>query len=67
MFITEDGYKLKLKMPETMKLSGSTKKLMGKTRNGENVPSVEVVEVNHIEPSNLVFLKTYKTEFDNTY
>ena len=32
-------------MPETMKLFGSTKKLIGKTKNGENVPSLEVVEV----------------------
>ena len=28
-----------------MKLSGSTKKLIEKTKNGENVPSLEVVEV----------------------
>ena len=27
-----------------MKLIGSTKKLTGKTQNGENVPSLEVVE-----------------------
>ena len=32
-------------MPETIKLSGSIKKLTGKTRNGEKVPSLEVVEV----------------------
>ena len=32
-------------MPETMKLSGCTKKLIDKTKNGENVPSLEVVEV----------------------
>ena len=28
-----------------MKLFGSTKKLIDKTKNGENVPSLEVVEV----------------------
>ena len=33
-----DGY-----MPKTMKLFGSTKKLINKTKNGENVPSLEVV------------------------
>ena len=33
-----DGYTLK-----TMKLFGSTKKLINKTKNGENVPSLEVV------------------------
>ena len=32
-------------MPEAMKLSGSTKKLIDKTKNGENVPSLEVFEV----------------------
>ena len=32
-------------MPETIKLFGSIKKLTGKTRKGEKVPSLEVVEV----------------------
>ena len=32
-------------MPETMKLFGSTKKLIDKTKNGEKVLSLEVVEV----------------------
>ena len=78
-----------------MKLFGSTNKLIDKTKNGEKVPSLEVVEVVlvqsnlvdnqyqrksevlynftpnksyaylfNVEPSNLVFLKTYNTEFD---
>ena len=78
-----------------MKLFRSTKKLIDKTKNGENVPSREVVQVVlfqcnlvdnqyqqkfevlytfipnksyayllNVEPSNLVFLKTYNTEFD---
>ena len=96
VFDIKDGYKLELQMPETMKLFGSTKKLLGKTKNKENVLSLEVVEVvlvqwnlvdNHyrqkfevlhtftpmlrsyayllnVEPSNLGFLKTYNTEFD---
>ena len=34
----KDGYKLELKTPETMKLFGTTKKLIDKTKNGENVP-----------------------------
>ena len=82
-------------MPETMKLFGSTKKLINKTKNGENVPSFEVLEVVlvqcnlednqyqqkskvlytftsnksyayllNVDPSNLVFLKTCNTEFD---
>ena len=32
-------------MSETMKLFGSTKSLIGETKNGENIPSLEVVEV----------------------
>ena len=94
VFKIRHGYKLELQMPETMKLFGSTK-LIDKTRNGENVPSPEVVEVVivqcnladnqyqqksevsytfspnksyayllNVEPNNLVFLKTYNTEFD---
>ena len=79
-------------MPGTVTLFGTTKKLIGKTKIEENVPSLEVVEVGlvecdlvdnqyqqqsevsysnksciyllNIEPSNLVFLKTYNTEFD---
>ena len=77
-----------------MKLFGSTKKLIGKTKNGENMPSLEVVEgalvqcnlvdnqyqqkfeglsiftlnksyayLFNVEPSNLLFLKTYKSQF----
>ena len=97
MFKIKDGYKLELQTPETMKLFGSTKKLIDKTKNGEKVPSLEVVEVVlvqcnlvdnqyqqksevlyffvlylyayllNVEPSNLVFLKTYNTEFDETF
>ena len=45
MFKIKDGYKLDLEMPETMKLFGRTKKLTGKTKSGEYVPSLGVVEV----------------------
>ena len=45
MFKIKDGYKLEVQTPETMKLFGSTKKLMDKTKNVENVPSLQVVEV----------------------
>ena len=31
-------------MPETMKLFGSTRKLIDKTKNGENVPNLELVK-----------------------
>ena len=95
LFKIKDGYKVELQTPETMKLFGSIKKLIYKTRNGEKVPSLELVEVVlvqcnlvdtqyqhksevlytftpnksyayllNVEPSNLVFLKTYNTEFD---
>ena len=45
MFKIKDGYKLELQTPETIRLFGSTKKLRDKRKNGENVPSLEVVEV----------------------
>ena len=45
MFKIKDGYKLELQTPETMKLFGSAKKLIDKTKNGDNVPSLEVFEV----------------------
>ena len=95
VFKIKDGYKLELQTPETMKLFGSTKKSTDQTKNGEKVPSLEVVEVVlvqcnlvdnqyqltsqilytfspnkcyayllNVEPSILVFLKTYNTEFD---
>ena len=91
-----DGYKLELQTPETMKLFGSTKKPIDKTKNRENVPRLDVVETvsvqcnlpdNHyqhksdvlytflpnkyyayllnVELSNIVFLKTYNSEFDD--
>ena len=44
-FKIKDGCKLELRTPETMKLFDSNKKLIGKAKNGENVPSLTVVEV----------------------
>ena len=95
MFKIKDGYKVELETPETMKLFGSTKKLIDETKYGEKIPSLEVVKVVlvqcnlvdnryqqksevlytftpsksygyllNVEPSNLMFLKTYNTEFD---
>ena len=43
LFKLKDGYKLELQAPETVKLSGSTKKLIEKTKNAENLLSLEVV------------------------
>ena len=45
LFKIKDGHKLELQSPETMELFGSTKKLIGKIQNGENVSSLEVVGV----------------------
>ena len=41
----KDDYKLELQTPKTMRLFGSTKKLINKTTNGENVLRFYVVEV----------------------
>ena len=45
VFKIEDGYKLQLQTSGRMKLFGSTKKLIDKTKNGEKGPSLEVLEV----------------------
>ena len=45
VFKIRDWYKLELQVPETMKLSCTTKKIIDKTKNDENVPSLQVVEV----------------------
>ena len=45
VFKIKDGYKLELQTPETVKLFGSTKKLIDKTKNEKKVPSLKVVEV----------------------
>ena len=45
MFKIKDGYKLEIQTHETMKLFGSTRKLIDKTKNGENVPTLQVVKV----------------------
>ena len=39
------AYKLQLLTRKTMKLLGSTKKVVDKDKNGERVPKLEVVEV----------------------
>ena len=45
VFKIKDGHYLELQTPKTIKLFGSTKKLIEKTKNEENVPSLEVLEV----------------------
>ena len=43
-FKIKNGYKIELQTPEPIKLFGSTENLIGKTKNGENMPSLEVVK-----------------------
>ena len=42
MFEIKDGYKLKL---QKMKLLGRTKKILDKIKNGDSMPSLQVVEL----------------------
>ena len=55
MFKIKDRYKQKLQMLETIELFHSTKELVDKTRKGENVSSLKVVEVVLVQ-YNLVYL-----------
>ena len=43
LFKIKTGYKLELLTSETMKLLGSTKKVVDKDKNGQNVPKLESV------------------------
>ena len=45
MFKIKDGYEVELQTPETNEIFVSAKRLMHKTKIGENVASLEVVEV----------------------
>ena len=40
-----NGYKLELETTETLKLFGSTKKVIEKKKNGASLPSLQVAEV----------------------
>ena len=53
IFKIKTGYKLEALTPETMELLGSTKKVVHKDKNGENVTKLEMVEV-VLVPCNLV-------------
>ena len=55
MFKIKDRDKQKLQMLEAMELFHSTKELVDKTRKGENVSSLKVVEVVLVQ-YNLVYL-----------
>ena len=68
MFKIKDGYKLELQTPENMKFFGSTKNRMTKQRKSEvlctSTPNKSYGYLLNVELSNLVFLKTCNTEFD---
>ena len=65
MFEIKDGYQLELQTPKTMKLFCSTKELIDKTKNGEKVPGLEVVEVVLVQ-CNLVD-NQYQQNFEISY
>ena len=44
MFKIKDDYELELQTPETMKVFGNTHKKINKSRNRENMPTLEVIE-----------------------
>ena len=44
-FKIKTGYYLELSTPETMKLLGSTKSKINKSKNAENMPHLEITEV----------------------
>ena len=66
VFKIKDGYKIELQMPETTKLFDRTKTLMDKTKNGEKVPSLEVVEVVLVQCNLVVNQYHQKSEVINT-
>ena len=45
VFKIKNNYKLELLTHETMKILGSTEKVVDEDKNGENVPKLESVEV----------------------
>ena len=63
-----DQYKLELqRRSKTMKLFGNTKQLIDKTKNGENVPSVEVVEVVSVQCNLVDNQHKQKSEVSSTF
>ena len=60
VFKIKTGYKLDLLTPQTMGLLGSTKKVVGKDKDGENVPKLESVDVV------LVHCSLVKDDYQNT-
>ena len=51
-FEIKPGYYLEILMPETMKLLGSTKSKINKSKNGENVLHLQITEIELIHCDN---------------
>ena len=49
MLNIKDGYKLELPTPETMKIFGSIKKSIDRTKNLEHIHNLEVAEVDLVQ------------------
>ena len=62
VFKLKDGYELELQTPETMKLFGWTRKLIDKTKNGENAPSLEAVQIVLVQFKSVVNQYKQKSE-----
>ena len=60
VFKIKTDYKLEFLIPKTMKLFGSSKKEVGKEKDGENVPKLESVEVV------LVYCNLVKNNYQHT-
>ena len=74
IFKTKTGYKLELLTEETMKLLGSSKKVIDKNKDGEIVPRLETVKVvlvhyhlvnnNYQQASKVLFTLVPNKQFD---
>ena len=67
VFKIKAEYKLELQTHETIKLFGDTKILIGKTMNGENVSSLEAVEVVLVQCNLVDNQYQQKSEVLNTF
>ena len=65
VFKIKCGCKLELQTPETMKLIDSIKKLIDKAKNGQNVPSLELVEA--VLPQCKLVDNQYQQKFEVLY
>ena len=67
LFKIKDGYRLELQLFEAMTLFGSLRKWMDKTKNGENVPGLEIVELVLVQCNLVDNLHQQETKALNTF